>query len=232
MIDRNPSTAFGDTKGHGVFDQDPHQTLVLLIDFKTNGPELFPRVREQLEPLRKRGYLSFWDGDKFNSRAVTALGTGNAPFDLIVENKTYRDIFFDAPLDEMWEDPSDESSTRSNSKIEGRGQGKTGTVGVTARDFDSSNSYYASTPLLSNIGFPFTGKLSPEQLNILRGQIKGARRRGLKSRYWDTPSWPTSLRNHVWQMLVEEGADILNVDDLRAASKLDWSVVRHGWVDA
>jgi hypothetical protein len=209
---------------------------VLLIDFKTNGHDLFPRVRQELEPLRAKGYLSFWDGDKFNSRAVTAVGTGNTPFDLIVANTTHRDIFFDAPLDEMWEDPSsdtDESSAGSSTTIIGRGQGKTGTESTTADDFNTSNSFYASTSLQAHIGFPITGKLSSEQMNKLRGQIRGAKRKGLLSRYWETPSWPTSLRNHIWQMLVEEGVAILNVDDLKAASKLDWRVpVRHDWIDA
>ena len=236
LLDKlNPTTEFGDTKDHGIFDENPDQTLVLLIDFKTNGPALFPRVREQLEPLRKKGYLSYWDGEKFHSRAVTVVGTGNTPFDLVVENKTYRDIFFDAPLDEMWEDPSDgdgEYLTRREERVQTRGQGKTGTIGASANAFNTSNSYYASTSLDAHVGFPFTGRLSPKQLSTLRGQIKGAKRRGLKSRYWETPSWPTSLRNHIWQMLVEEGADILNVDDLRAASKLDWNVVRHDWINA
>ena len=232
---RNTKTEFSNTKGHGVFDEVPDQTLILLIDFKTNGRELFPRVREQLEPLRQKGYLSYWDGEKVHSRAITAVGTGNTPFDLVVENLQYRDIFFDAPLDEMWEDSSeskDGASAASESRVKGRGQGKTGTASVSPNDFNITNSYYASTSLESHVGYPWTGKLSPKQMNILRGQIKGAKRRGLKSRYWETPSWPTSLRNHIWQMLIEEGVDMLNVDDLKAASKLDWNIVRHDWIDA
>lgn len=233
---RNSQTEFSKTEGHGVFDEDPDQTLVLLIDFKTNGHELFPRVRQQLEPLRAKGYLSFWDGDKFNSRAVTAVGTGNTPFDLIVEDKNYRDLFFDAPLDEMWEDPLDAgtpASIRDHARLETRGQGKTGTGGLSADDFNTTNSYYASTSLFAHVGFPITGQLTSRQLNTLRGQIKGAKRRGLKSRYWETPNWPMSLRNHIWQMLIEEGVDILNADDLQAASKLDWGVpITHSWIDA
>ena len=84
-----------------------------------------------------------------------------------------------------------------------------------------------------SIGIPWSGELSDHQMNLLRGQIKGAKRRGLKVRYWETPFWPTSLMYHVWTMLVEEGADILNVDDLQAAAKLDWTrPVRHDWIDA
>lgn len=56
----------------------------------------------------------------------------------------------------------------------------------------------------------------------LRSQIAEARRRGLKSRYWNTPGWPIGLRNHVWKVLVREGADVLNVDDVRAAARGNW----------
>jgi hypothetical protein len=30
------------------------------------------------------------------------------------------------------------------------------------------------------------------------------------------------LRNHVWDVLVREGVDVLNVDDLRGVSKQVW----------
>jgi hypothetical protein len=59
-------------------------------------------------------------------------------------------------------------------------------------------------------------------MRIIRGQIRGAKRRGLKTRYWDLPSWPLGLRNHVWDVLVREGVDVLNVDDLRGVSKQVW----------
>lgn len=223
----NPKTDFAETSGHGVFDEDPDQTLVLLVDFKTNGEKLFPIVQQQLQPLREKDYLSYWNGAEFISRAVTVVGTGNAPFDLITANTTRRDIFFDAPIDILYDAASFSSYT-----IARRGQGSTGTAHTTADSFNSSNSYYASTSFGSSIGLPY-GSLSARQLDLLRGQIKGAHDRGLKARYWETPSWPTSLRNHVWEVLMNEGADMLNVDDLRAAATLDWTRrVPHGWVDA
>lgn len=222
----NPTTHFAKTSGHGIFDEDPEQTLVLLVDFKTNGEKLFPIVQQQLEPLRSKNHLSHWDGEKFNSRAVTVVGTGNAPFDLIVANTTYRDIFFDAPIDAFYD------AAESDSFIMRRGQGSSGTAGTDASSFNASNSYYASTSFDSSIGLPY-GELSSRQLELLRGQIKGAHERGLKARYWETPGWPTSLRNHVWEVLVHEGADILNVDDLDAAAHFDWRCnPGHGWMDA
>ena len=169
---------------------------------------------------------------------MTVVGTGNTPFDLIVEKSNYRDIFFDAPLDEMWEplQISDNLSTgdeiknsftapsKPSTRKVSRGQGKTGTDFITSPSaFDTSNSYYASVSFWKIIGYPWTGRLSSKQLNLIRGQIRGAKRRGLKARYWETPSWPTSLRNQIWDVLVSEGADVLNVDDLEAAATLDWN---------
>ena len=200
---------------------------------------------KQLEPLRERNYLSYWDGHTFVKRAITAQGTGNTPFDLVIENENYRDIYFDAPLGEMWE-PAPKSLHSFGDAAEvhpstprlrkwkaGKGRGMTGTEHVTSADvFDTTNSYYASTFFAKSVGFPWTGRLSRKQLEIVRGQIRGAKRRGLKARYWATPAWPTSLRNYIWKTLLEEGADMLNVDDLKAAASLDWDIVRHGWFDA
>lgn len=235
MLDRmNPDTDFGTTKGHGVFDVDPDQTLVLLVDFKTSGRDLFPIVQEQLEPLREKGHLSHWNGQDFVSGAITVVGTGNTPFDMITENQSYRDIFFDAPLDEMYEPASPASTEASSPPLSNkatRGQGKSGTGSFDASSFNYTNSYYASVSMFADIGLPWTGVITAHHLEIIRGQIRGAKRRGLKARYWETPAWPTSLRNHVWKVLIEEGAEMLNVDDLQAAASLNWEQVGHNWID-
>ncbi|KAL1387903.1 hypothetical protein HDK64DRAFT_272342 [Phyllosticta capitalensis] len=230
---------------NGVWDEDPRETLVLLVDFKTDGPALWPVVFEQLETLRSRGYLSHWNGQEFVQGPVTIVATGNAPFDLIIANTTYRDIFFDAPLSMMYEDPDPASGAQQSiggandvpldMTVAASGQGSTGLPpNVTAATFDRSNSYYASTQFSKTIGrSPILrgGRMSAEQLRLLRGQIKGAQRRGLKSRYWGAPEWPIGVRNGVWKTLVAEGADVLNVDDLRAATQWDWSQRRHRpWV--
>lgn len=200
------------------------------MDFKTDGYELFDRVRQQLETLRRRNFLSYWNGESFVSRAVTVVATGNAPFDLIVKHQDYRDIFFDAPLDDLWEASGARKQRRSPSPA----QGKTGIdLVISPDDFNISNSYFASVSFSATIGYPWRGRLTDDQFDLIRGQIRGAQRRGLKARYWETPTWPTSLRNYIWDILVRENADFLNVDDLKAAAGLDWSApTRHDWVDA
>ncbi|KAH0535972.1 hypothetical protein FGG08_007129 [Glutinoglossum americanum] len=89
-------------------------------------------------------------------------------------------------------------------------------------NFNSSNSYYASASFSDAVGRTWRGYLNERQLNIVRGQLRGAHRRGLKARYWDLPRWPIGKRNRIWKILVAEGLDTLNVDDLRGASKGWW----------
>lgn len=86
---------------NGVFDTDPSQTFVLLIDFRSSGPTLWKHLYSQLLPLREKGYLTHFNGTGIVERPITVVGSGNAPFDLLSANDIYRDVFFDAPLDNM-----------------------------------------------------------------------------------------------------------------------------------
>ena len=244
---QNPSTSFYNGTDHGVFDTDPGRSVTLLVDLKTGGEETWPWVLAQLEPLRERGWLTFVENGTVNYRPITVVGTGNTPFDILTQNSTYRDAFFDAPLDNMWEPrqktaemadwpdlddglpgerlDEDEGSAEEmmpsgNTPPSNVGQGMSGVLPTD--EFNSTNSYYASVSFGKAVGRMWRGRLSPRQMKIIRGQVRGAHRRGLKARYWDLPSWPIGLRNHVWEVLIREGVDMLNVDDLRAASKQAW----------
>lgn len=260
LLDRMNSPAeFSNGTLNGVFDEDPSQTLVLLVDIKGEAYSTYRLLEEQLEPLRSQDYLTYHDGKKLIQRAVTVVGTGNTPFDLVRANTKRREIFFDAPLDLFWEVPaspivpSSQADTRPNEMDYGTamarapanetasqllngpegpttGQGRTGVdSSFTADAFDDSNSYYASTDFSKSVGFVWRGRLSPRQMEIIRGQIRGAKKRQLKVRYWNTPAWPISARNHIWQVLVDEGADMLNVDDLKGAATEDWRRKVHRW---
>ncbi len=233
-------------KLHGVFDTDPNQHIIFLIDFKTSGTVLFPHVVQALEPLRSRGYLTRRNGSELIQGPITVVGTGETPFEMVISDtdNPYRDIFFDAPLNEMYEAPSEEASKSSASteapkdpsisasNEQRRHGGSTESGGKTTPTevdlYNASNSFYASTSFLEAIGVLLDGEFSDHQMDLLRGQIRGAHRRGLKARYWDLPFWPIHLRNHVWDVLVKEGVDLLNVDDLKGATKRDW--MKHsGW---
>lgn len=202
----NPRTEFfngADTR-NGIFDVDRNQSLTLLIDVKTDGAKTWPLVVEQLQPLRERGWLSYVENGVRHDGPITVVGTGNTPFKLIIANSTYRDYFFDAPLESMFEDPDKDIDLS--------------TIDMT---YNSTNSHYASVNLDKAIGSTFLG-VRDDQLRTIKGQLKGAHRRGLAARYWDTPSWPIGLRDGIWHTLVFAGVDMLNVDDLRSATKKVW----------
>lgn len=218
ILDRqNPITLFhpsADSPPNGVFDTDPSQTLVLLVDFKTDGATTWPALLEQLSPLRERGYLTHFNGTAVVNGPITVVGTGNTPFESIVSNSTYRDVFLDAPLDKVAE-------------YGDGGQYSTGNLNQISVDhkiipYNFTNSYYASVSFTKSIGTPWHFRLSSRQMHLLRAQIRGAHGLGLKVRYWSLPSWPRSLRNHIWSVVIQEGVDILNVDDLEGATKKEW----------
>lgn len=234
---QNPTAEFYHDTTHGVFDTDYEQGITLLVDVKTDGITTWPIVLQQLQPLRERGWLTFVENGVLHPGPVTVVGTGETPFDLLVSNKDYRDAFFDAPLQTMWsapdprpDSPEEDGDERSeerrdtpntgNKELHNSAQGSAGTS--PSDDYNPLNSYYASAPFTETIGRVMWGQLSAKQLELIRGRIKGAHEKGLKVRYWDTPSWPRSLRNYIWDTLIKEGADVLNVDDLKSVSKGVW----------
>lgn len=224
MLDHRNKLDSSSSVKDGVFETVPEQTLVLLVDFKNDGHDIFPYVSKQIQSLRSKGYLTYYNGNTTIEGPITVVATGNAPFDLVTANTTYRDIFFDAPLDRLYEPPPVNATSSAPTIVTRDGQG---TVGTTPNStFDSTNSYYASTRFTQAIGIPFFA-LSIYQVDLIRGQIQGAHKRGLKARYWGTPKWPIGLRNKIWQVLVEEGVDYLNGDDLRGMTRVDWGIRRH-----
>lgn len=226
----------------GLFASHPNQTLTLLVDLKTSGQATFEAVSRHVQPLRERQCLSYWDGQNFHAGAVTVVVSGHATSDMFTDRDlSHRDIFLDAPLQALWEEPrspieSDDPVHAMDGEIDyGKAMSLTDSakpypdpdVDAAQSLFNTSTSYLASVSFTSAVGHVWRGHLSPRQMRIIRGQIKGAKRRGLKVRYWDTPSWPISLRNHVWHVLVKEGVDLLNVDDLEGAARQEWNVATH-----
>ena len=182
-----------------IFEMSGTTSLNLLIDVKSNGRETTAAVLDHLEPLRSKGWLTHFNGSRVVSGPITVILTGNAPFDMISSNDTYRDVFFDAPLDDLEEYNSLPDGTH----------------------YTAENSLYASVSFQTAIG-KVHGSLSSQQVKTIRQHVKNASRRSLKLRYWDTPAWPVSIRNYVWEVLEREGVGMLNVDDVYSASKEVW----------
>lgn len=171
----------------GVYESDPEQTVVLVVDVKGESHDTWPVVVAQLAPLRERGWLTHYSEGEVHYRPITVVGSGNTDFDTIVANSTYRDVFFDAPLDALEDSP-----------------------------YDATNSFYASVSFVEHLGYSFTGYLSNTQLEKLRRAVSEAHSRGLKARYWGSPAWALNVRDRIWRTLSDEGVDLVNVDDLQS----------------
>lgn len=179
----------------GIFSARPEVSLVLLLDLKSNGTALWPVIQQQLQPLREHGWLTFWNSStsSITHRPITVVLSGDAPFDLITANSSHRDIFYDAPLDDVENDK-----------------------------YSAENSYYASASFRKALHYKGFSAIKDGQRDTLRRQVDAASRKELVSRYWDTPSWPVSLRNDIWKTLVSEGVGVLNVDDVVGATWWNW----------
>lgn len=199
LENQNVHTGFngnGSAVPSGVYETSPNKTVVLLLDVKSNGTETWPIIMQQLEPLREAGWLTFWNGstNSITQRPIRVVGSGNTPFDSVVSNTTYRDIFFDAPL-----------------------------ANISDPQYNTSNSYTASISLGDAVGKMWFGKFSSSQLKVVRTQIAQATAKDLVPRYWDTVAWPISWRNYVWGTLADSGTGLLNVDDVQEGSRWDWN---------
>jgi hypothetical protein len=123
---------------------------------------------------------------------VTVIGTGNTQL-ADVQKYLPRDVFFDAPLAQLKSDVY---------------------AGLTANEAP-----IASTDFAASFGKVRSREMNATQLEALRSQIGLAHDKGIMARYWNQPAWPVGTRNAVWRILWEEGVDLLNVDDLKAASE-------------
>lgn len=243
---QNPNNEFSHGTRNGVFDTVREQPLILLIDIKTDGYKTLPVVQKQLEALREKNYLTYFNGHEVVQGPVQVVMTGDTPFDVLIANTTYRDTFFDAPLDKIWEDSPERQAAiavgtltesdgiRQQSKLKKRDaaspQGLTGTDGITGASFTAENSHYASVSFRDVLGWPaYFGKLDERVLATMRGQIKAAHAQGLKVRYWETPNWPVGARHKIWKTFLEEGVDVLNVDDLKDVAKGTWKEGASWW---
>ncbi|KAK8184679.1 hypothetical protein BC567DRAFT_191495 [Phyllosticta citribraziliensis] len=178
----------------GVFDRDTEQTLYFVIDFKT-APDIgtLDAVLAALEPLRSAGYLTTWHASNNSvvKGPITAVGTGKMDLKSVLGQTPTRDLFYDSPLFNL--------TFEENKAITGpevspicSGHFSEAFGKVTKADFFAQNQ---------------------TALKLLRDQLRVAHDRNIMVRYWDQPGWPIGTRNSIWRTFVDEGVDLLNIDD-------------------
>ncbi|KAJ4244559.1 Altered inheritance of mitochondria protein 6 [Fusarium torreyae] len=197
----------------GVYNRDPDQTLVLLIDQKKAGQAPFDKLNELLQPLRDLDFLTYWDGNERIMRPLTVVASGMARFEYVMGlNATHRDIFLDAQLCCLYGIDDDYSKP--------------------TYQYNQSNSYFASTWFSNARLYSRNSHLkdkSPADLDMYGTDVDRAKARGLLTRYWDTPSEPSNVRDVAWRWLIDSGVDLINMDDLgivRQRAK-GWGSIRH-----
>jgi hypothetical protein len=193
LQDKNCAAGVSECSLDGLYKADPSQTTVLLVDVKDDPYKAWPLLVKQLEPLRQQGWLTTFRDGKLKTAPITVVVSGavlHASSILETAHTPTMGIFFDAPL-----------------------------LGLEGGRYDASNSYWASSSLKKSVGLDWTGELGTEQLEQVKRQVNVAHSLGLMSRYWGLPSWPVESRDEVWQILLDAGLDVINVDDLKGFAK-------------
>ena len=143
----------------------------------------------------KVGSLTHFNGTDVIQGPITVVGTGNTPFDLVTANETYRNIFYDVPLDRLADENDDTMPGETPSP-----------------KYNRHNSDYASVSFKKGFGHSFSKEhmkmMTEEQIQLVRDHVQAAESRGLRARYWDTPGdgylkW--TIRGHVCDVLEREG---------------------------
>jgi hypothetical protein len=190
-----------ETSLRGVFDAVPQQTLVLLVDFKSESQQTLAELDQQLKSLRERDYLTYWNGTNRVSRSLTIVASGKVDFDdILALNPLRRDIFFDAPLASL-HDRNDLFSTEPPDYT-----------------YNISNSYYASSELKDAIMMRANRDNTSLALqDASSSQLDQAKSRGLISRYWGS-RWSDYHTSEavMWRFLINAGIGVLNMDDMAA----------------
>jgi len=185
----------------GVFDAVSQQTLVLLIDFKSASQQTLAELDHQLESLRAKDYLTYWNGTDRILRPLTIVASGKVEFDgILALHPLHRDIFFDAPL-AFLHDPNDIFSADSP-----------------IYTYNISNSYYASSELKNGIIMRADrDDTSLASQDASSSQLDQAKSRGLVSRYWGE-KWSEYHTSEavMWRFLINAKIGILNMDDMGA----------------
>ncbi|GJN88705.1 hypothetical protein Rhopal_001671-T1 [Rhodotorula paludigena] len=140
----------------------------LLLDFKTDGAELYPHVVDALQPLRDLGLLEYHNETSANpgyasihARPIRITCTGKCPLELVAAQLPIRDIFFDAPLVDL-------ASGRYNRAVSAM-----------------ASAYWDD--IAGSWGYKRTNRGQGTKLDKFAELSELARAQGMSVRVWDTP---------------------------------------------
>lgn len=184
-----------ESKGKGVFLNDPDHTLFLFLDFKTGAEVTWPLVVKSLQRFKDANYLTYYNNNSSSwvVRPITVVLTGNQPTEA-VKKLDVRYVTLDGDLTVF----------------------KTGTD-----DTMKKYSIVASSSMTDVLGgvlyqvWPFTSS-NKETIETV---FDNAHSSGIKTRIWGGVTWLAKLRDEEDQFMYEAGTDLLNIDDLSTSGE-------------
>lgn len=188
----------------GVFDSDPSKTLYLYIDVKNNPEMVFAKLESHLKPFLERGYLTTYSttDKQWYHGPITVIVSGEVPVEQI-SSMSLRTMFIDSPLDDF-------------TQLEEKLHELNNTDPLSTISIMSS----ASLKKITNSKGMTQGGLTLEERASVKEAIENAHSLGIRTRIWETPSWPLEQRDKVWRDLMNLGIDMINADDLLGAVSL------------
>lgn len=168
----------------GLFPLAPQQELILMIDMKGDGRQLYPKLLEVLQPFVDANMLTSFRDGKWHRRPLTIIGTGDTPIGPVF-HASPRHVFIDAPL----------LTLEAGFELDGEHHEWSGEI----------------APMASG---RWLWQLSWPSVAALRKYSAAAHSRGIKARWWGTPRLVPYVRRAVWDVQLRAGVDWMNADDL------------------
>lgn len=143
-----------------MFDYDPDQSLQLLLDYKTDASALHPAVIDALAQFRSLDLLTTFNSTsgKLTTRPLTITCTGNCDLALVSGQWPVRDIFLDAPLED-----------------------------IANPIYTSEVTLMASTSFKRMFGWLDSFDVGADKAQVIGELVSAARAKGIKTRFWETP---------------------------------------------
>lgn len=184
-----------ESKGKGVFMNDPSHTLFLFLDFKTSAHVTWPLVVKSLQRFKDANYLTYYDEgtSSWIMRPITIVCTGNQPTDA-VKALDVRYVTLDGDLSSF------KSGTNETMK-------QYSIVASTSMSSILNSVLFQALPLSSS------------NKKTIQTAFDNAHNSGIKTRIWGGVTWLSSLRDSQDKFMYDAGTDLLNLDDLSLSSR-------------
>ncbi|KAM3125293.1 hypothetical protein CJJ07_003669 [Candidozyma auris] len=190
-----------------VFYDAPEVPLFFWLDLKTEGHELYDKLKPYLDRFIKKNYLARYDSanNKHLDGPIVLTLTGDVPWDMIDQESQSgqtRYVYADCPLQNFSDETSDEDWKRYERSCK--------LASASLQQLLGEDLYKSAV----------RGDLKEAHQNKLKSYFDKAHEHNIKTRIWGGVDWPIYVRDSHWKTLWSLGCDLINADDLKAAATL------------